>query len=397
MAVRSMPSNSVGGSARRLRVAFRRALLAAAAAASTCALGAIALGACDTADDDEATTSTGSTGSTLPDAGPDADADVDPCAPTRFAASLPKGRPDGLPGPVAAPDQCGSFVRFACGMPEGIEVTAGPGCYISQAQCKLLCLDIFFSCRATDEECDADGVFHPKADGSFDVDCITCPGGIGRVPEGLVRGPAPQCPSAIGVYFARAAELERASVVAFERLADELRAARAPARLVRGALASAREERGHGRSTARLARRFGARPHRARVRDVGARSLEALARENAIEGCVREAFGALVAAHQAASAKDPGVRRVLAKIADEEARHAALSFDVLRWSTRRLDGSARSRIAAGMRAAIAAITEPDDDLAPATRADLGLPGRAARLAMARTLRAHLWDATLVAL
>ncbi len=80
--------------------------------------------------------------------------------------------------------------------------------------------------------------------------------------------------------------------------------------LVRAARRSAREEIRHARSAGRLARRFGAVPVRARY---GAsclvRSLEDVALENAIEGCVRETYGAAVAWWQAERSHDPQIAR----------------------------------------------------------------------------------------
>ena len=69
--------------------------------------------------------------------------------------------------------------------------------------------------------------------------------------------------------------------------------------LCEGALQAAVEEIDHTRRTALLAQRFGAEP---RVPGVEARPLRTrfeLALDNAVEGCVRETYGALVATWQA--------------------------------------------------------------------------------------------------
>src|SRR5581483_8821062 len=79
---------------------------------------------------------------------------------------------------------------------------------------------------------------------------------IGRRPEGLAR--AKSHGVGVGAFFADAARLEAASVVAFERLAEELRARGAPDDLVRDVLRAARDEVRHARSTKRMAERFGA-------------------------------------------------------------------------------------------------------------------------------------------
>lgn len=60
-------------------------------------------------------------------------------------------------------------------------------------------------------------------------------------------------------------------------------------------------------------------------------SLFELALENATEGCVRETFGALVTLHQAANAESRELREAFAAIADDEAKHAALSWELKTW------------------------------------------------------------------
>src|SRR5436305_808711 len=74
----------------------------------------------------------------------------------------------------------------------------------------------------------------------------------------------------------------------------------------------------HARATARLARRFGGRYVRPTVEAVGERTLEAIALENAVEGCVGESFGALVATWQSENATDAAVRDAFQAIAADE-------------------------------------------------------------------------------
>jgi hypothetical protein len=113
------------------------------------------------------------------------------------------------------------------------------------------------------------------------------------------------------------------------------------------------------------------------------RDLEAIAVENAVEGCVREAFGALVASWQAVAAVDPLVRATMARIARDETRHAALALQIAGWLRGRLDTAARVRVEQARRAALAdlasAVREPPLSL----RAPLGLPTRAQALELQR--------------
>ncbi len=168
----------------------------------------------------------------------------------------------------------------------------------------------------------------------------------GRLPAGLcasrrvVRAADP-----VGSYLAQMAYLEAAAVPAFGQLARELRVHGAPRSMVRAALRSRRDEIRHARVTARLARRFGGRPTAPRVDAPAARPLEEVVADNAAEGCIRETFGALVAHAQARRARDPQLRRALRRIAVDETRHAALSWDLAGWAEARMSVEQRRRVA----------------------------------------------------
>src|SRR5207244_2173225 len=120
--------------------------------------------------------------------------------------------------------------------------------------------------------------------------------------------------------------LEAASVPAFLLLARDLVVHGAPPALVQAALVAADDEVRHAATMAVLARAHGATPPAVELTPTPVRELRALALDNAIEGCVREAFAAACAAHQAGAAADPALRTALAAIAVDEARHAALAF-----------------------------------------------------------------------
>jgi hypothetical protein len=187
--------------------------------------------------------------------------------------------------------------------------------------------------------------------GIVTVMCDTCIG-FGRRPAGLARPAHRRSKGALGEYFARASHLEAASVRAFERLRSELAAHGAPRELQRGAERSARDEQRHARVTGRLARRFGGEPPPVRGARKGVRSLERIALENAVEGCVRETAGALVATWQASCAEDAGVRRSMARIAVDETLHAALAWAVADWIEPQLSPGARERVRRARRDAL---------------------------------------------
>jgi rubrerythrin len=177
----------------------------------------------------------------------------------------------------------------------------------------------------------------------------------------------------IGEWLARAAALEAASVPAFRILAGELRAHDAPSVLVEEALRSAEDETRHARVMHSLARRFGAVSAHVELEPRQVRSLEAIAVENAIEGGVRERYGAQVALLQAQRASDAEMRAVFAAIAPDELRHAELAAAVDRWARERLPMHARRRVDEARAIAIAELARASDEPAQALRATLGLP------------------------
>jgi hypothetical protein len=80
---------------------------------------------------------------------------------------------------------------------------------------------------------------------------------------------------------------------------------------------AARDEIRHTRLAVSLARRYGAVPVPVKVEGQRVRSPDAMALENAVEGCVREAFGALIASWQAIAAQDPSIRAAMATLSIE--------------------------------------------------------------------------------
>ncbi len=183
-------------------------------------------------------------------------------------------------------------------------------------------------------------------------------GGVGRRPPGLA-GPdrAVAGSSPIGRYFAEMARLESASVPAFLQLQRELAAFGAPRDLLLRTRSAARDEARHARVCRALARRFGAQPLRASVRPTPLRTMAQVAADNAREGCVGESFGAITLALAAARAADPGLREALARIASDEAEHAALSFDIDAWLSPRLSERERGAVALARRAALVTLEE----------------------------------------
>ncbi len=217
----------------------------------------------------------------------------------------------------------------------------------------------------------------------------------GRRPEGLLSdGTVEGRLSTLGAFFARVFHLEAASVPAFERLAEELEAHGAPERLVRAARIAAEDEVRHARAMELLARRHGAPLPEVRVEPFRPRSLEALALENAIEGCVRETYGAMLSGWQARTAGDAEVRHVMGPIAEEELRHAELSWALDAWAARRLDAEARARIREARREALRTLErEVEEQVTPEELIQVaGLPSREAARQLLRGLAELVLDA-----
>lgn len=218
---------------------------------------------------------------------------------------------------------------------------------------------------------------------------------VGRRPAGLHSEDGGEASGegalAAAEFLAASAELEAAAVSAFEILGSELAAHGAPLALRHAAARAARDEVRHARVTARLARRYGGHPGAPRIEPRAVRELAEVALENAVEGCVRETYGALVALWQARHAHDQAVARAMREIARDEVRHAALSWSVAEWAEEQLPESARRRICDARREAALALRdelarEPD----PTVRTLIGLPTAEQALRLVDSLAVELW-------
>ncbi|MBK7826517.1 hypothetical protein [Nannocystis sp.] len=193
-------------------------------------------------------------------------------------------------------------------------------------------------------------------------------------------------------WLARAAHDEAGSVHAFDALHSELTDHGAPASLLRRVRRAAADERRHTIAVDRLVRARRGAWRRPRVHPMPTRGLRALAIENAVEGCVRETWAALSAAHQAAHARNPAIRTAMLTIAADERRHAELAWAIDAWVLARLGAAdrravefARSAAACSLRRGLAARRLP-----PAVFIDAGVPHGASALRLVAGLAAALW-------
>ncbi len=129
---------------------------------------------------------------------------------------------------------------------------------------------------------------------------------------------------------------EHASVAAFARFTLLLLSVGAPPDLIEESQRASLDEIQHARACFALARRYGKAsvgPAPLEVADsIAAMSLADIAALTVAEGCVGETLGALMAAEQLELATDPDVKRILGKIARDEARHAELAWKFLAWA-----------------------------------------------------------------
>lgn len=216
-------------------------------------------------------------------------------------------------------------------------------------------------------------------------------GCAGRRPAGLVGGgSAGSAENRTGSILAKIGRLEGAAVVAFAQLSRELLRLGAPEDLVQRAREAALDEIRHARKVSALCEAHGHQVPPVVVEQVGERTVLSLAVENAVEGCVRECWGALVAHLQARHAKDPAVRKVWATIAEEETGHAVLSADIGRWLEEHLSEEARRTVSAAYDQAICALRE---EVAQGTMEceELGFPDRQTGLLLFAELESRVFE------
>jgi hypothetical protein len=173
---------------------------------------------------------------------------------------------------------------------------------------------------------------------------------VGRRPVGLLRAPRTNA-TPLGDYYASVAHLECAAVLAFDVMEQELERFGAPEQLRLRARRARADEVRHYQRMAALARNEGATVTPARAAASSDRSLLEAALENATEGCVREAWGALSAHYQAATAVAPEARQLWRDIAVDETEHAELSLALHDWFMLQLSPPERELVEAATRRA----------------------------------------------
>ncbi len=238
-------------------------------------------------------------------------------------------------------------------------------------------IDDFAAADDSDEERSEIVVGNVQCSGRFTP---VCEGG--RRPLGHIEETVDHA-DPLGRSLAASAHMEAASVTAFVQLRRQLERWGAPASLVERCAAAARDEVHHARLLTALAEARGAAVPRPKHARTGEGLLE-VALHNATEGCVGEAWAALLAHHQAVHASTPQLRAAYETIAADETRHGQLAWDLHRWLLDRLDASDRQRVREAQASALARLGEKARVQAEALPAALGCPASdlAGRLAEA---------------
>lgn len=146
--------------------------------------------------------------------------------------------------------------------------------------------------------------------------------------------------------WAADALVEHASVASFSRFSLALLAVGAPTDLVVGAHRAALDEIEHARDAFALASAYLGQPCGPGALPMPASmplptTLAELAVETFVEGCLNETVAVVQAAERLEHSRDPAVRHALARVVDDEARHAELAWRTVAWALR--EGGAEVR------------------------------------------------------
>lgn len=217
---------------------------------------------------------------------------------------------------------------------------------------------------------------------------------IGRLPDNcMVRQEGSARWDTVSAFLTECAALEAASVPAFMLLAEDLRALNAPSDLIEAALRSAADETRHAMMVSGLVQSDGGtRSLCVEVPARVAKSLFDMALENAVEGCVRETYGALVGAYQAVTAKDTHIQATISQLVQDEIAHASLSHAISQWAYPQLLEEQRAQIAASQRLVIASLRKAAYEThATDLYSEAGYPETAVALRMLDVLESSLWN------
>lgn len=196
---------------------------------------------------------------------------------------------------------------------------------------------------------------------------------------------------ALGDYLAREARMLRASAATFCSLSDALFAAGAPCALTGRAACAAGDRARHAELVTRLASRYGGRRGHLRITKTKPQTLLEIALDNAAEGCVRDTYAALLASWQSGHARTRSISNMMATIARDGTRHAALAWALSDWVVPQLSQRDQARVRRARLDAVARLEHSARDPVPSLVRRAGLPTRAEQRALIAELCRRLWN------
>ncbi len=197
-----------------------------------------------------------------------------------------------------------------------------------------------------------------------------CPRADWRTPT-APRPVDPATAARLAAHWAEIGLFEHASIASFARFCTELLGLGAPPSLIAQTRAALVDEIEHARlafglASAYAGRPIGPGPLATAGSLAGAGDLRAIVEGLVREACVEETLSAIEAGEAAGLATDPCVARILARIGEDELRHAQLGWRSLKWilaAFPQVRGFALERLAAALReAGRPAAAEPGEDL-----------------------------------
>lgn len=170
--------------------------------------------------------------------------------------------------------------------------------------------------------------------------------------------------------WARAAQVEHASIASFDRFSLQLLAIAAPPLLIEQAHRAAIDEIRHAKLSFAIASIYAGQPLGPGPLSLTASafadfSVSFVVRSAVEEGCVGETLAAADAQAACDRAAAPALKQLLGMIAIDEAEHAALAYRFAAWALAAFGAEGRRAVVAGFDAAIAQAGVP----APLTSGD----------------------------
>jgi hypothetical protein len=168
------------------------------------------------------------------------------------------------------------------------------------------------------------GLYKCEDEGNRVIGCYSSFCGVGRADPGSSSASAG---IGLGKSFAAMAANEVEAVFAFEQLSRELAQHGLDDSFIEAALKSALQEREHAEVMSRATRATGG-SFEVQRNEFESRTAFEIAKDNAVQGCVREHFGSLVGLFQSVNATSSLVRHSMAAVTKDEISHGAFSMEL---------------------------------------------------------------------